>query len=256
MATIPLLIRRIRPEAGVVRAVRWGAIGLLLSVLAVGCSSGSKRAAPSLTTKPAATTATTQATTTTSEATTTEPATLQDRVIPPPAGYSFAGSLGDPNNPDSAGGVSSDIVPSDFNDLLGVPNAATTLHFQQGYTQFYHYDASPPNSTVRALEIDLFEFDGASDANAFVQQAADRAVALGGDTTKSATTVSGAPAISINAGQADPDGVYDHGLVAANGTRAMQLLYADATAGPSSFLGTIAVSQYPRLQSITAPTQA
>jgi hypothetical protein len=218
-----------------------------LVVLLLSCSSSSKKA-PSA--SGAVSTATTQATTTTSKATTTtsiDSPNLQDHVIAPPPGYSYASSLGDSNNPNSPGGSSGSIADSEFNSAMGIPNAATTLHFVQGYEQWYHFDASPPNSPQRATDIILLEFDTATDASAFVQQAADRFVSQGSHASRAATTVSGAPALTIDDTRQEPDGTYGHAFVAARGKRAMQLIYLDSAAGPSSFLASIAPQQYVRL---------
>jgi hypothetical protein len=221
------------------------------AVALVGCSSGTKKVASSPTTRVPTTTATTGlATTTTGEATTTtslDSSNLQDHVIAPPAGYSFASSLGDLNNINTPGGSSGDMSAADVSNLLGIPTAATNLHFQKGYGQFYHYDGSPPNSTVRDLEIDVLEFDGVGDAIAFVQQAADRAVSQFVRASKIATVVAGAPAITVNDNGKAPDGTYQKVLVAAHNNRAVELYYGDTTARPSAFLATVAALEYAKL---------
>jgi hypothetical protein len=236
---------------------RYGLVVVAVGLLTAGCSTGTKRVASSTTVKTTvtATTPTTQATTTSSEATTTTTVNspnLQDHMIAPPAGYTFAESLGDTTNANLPGGTSGDITASDLNGGLGVPTAATTLHFKLGYDQWYHYDASPPNSTVRALELDLFEFDSATDCAAFVQQAATRAGHLMIRASKAATTVSGAPAITVTDAVKAPDGTYIHALLASNGDRAMELWYGDVAPAPSAFLASVAVQQYAKLQTSTS----
>ena len=161
--------------------------------------------------------------------------------------HSFASSLGDLNNPNTPGGSSGDIAAADISDLLGIPTAATTLHFQRGYGQFYHYDGSPPNSTVRDLEVDVLEFDGPGDATAFVQQAADREVTQSLRASKIAIAVSGAPALTVNDNGKAPDGTYQKVLVAAHKNRAMLLFYGDTSTGPSPFLATVAAQEYGNL---------
>jgi hypothetical protein len=172
---------------------------------------------------------------------------LQDHVIAPPSGYSYAFSLGDPNNPNGPGGSSGEVTASDFNTVMGIPNLDTTLHFAQGYEQWYHYDASPPNSPDRSLLIVLLQFDAASNASDFVNQAADRLVSQGAHANKAATTVSGAPAVTVDDTQRSPAGTYGHAFVAGRGQRAMLLYYEDATAGPSAYVASIAPQQYVKL---------
>jgi hypothetical protein len=173
---------------------------------------------------------------------------LQALVIPPPTGYRFASSLGDTsNNTNKPGAISGDIDPDAFNQEMGVPNADTTMHFDQGYGQVYHADASPPNSMLRSFEVDLLDFDSPADATAFVPQQAARQVADGQRPTKAAITVSGSPAFSIDDAVKDPDGNYDHALVAAKGSVAMMLFSYDATPGPSAFLATVAAQQWANL---------
>jgi hypothetical protein len=221
--------------------------------LVAGCSTSKKSSSAAATTQVATTTPTTVATTTTTEPTTTTSSTvdtsnLQALVIPPPTGYSFVSSLGDTSsNTNLPGAISGEIGPDEFNQAMGVPNAATTMHFSDGYGQVYHYDASPPNSLARSLEIDLMDFDTPADATAFVPQQAARFVAEGGKPTKTAIIVSGTAAFSVDQALKDPDGLYDHSVVTAKGSVAEVLLYYDSTTGPSAFLATVAADQWAKL---------
>ena len=129
---------------------------------------------------------------------------------------------------------------------MGIPNASDTLHFQQGYDQFYHYDASPPNSLVRALELDLFEFDGPNDATTFMGQSVDHIIS-GTGTKKLSTTVAGAPALTTDAVTKEPEGNYDHLVTIAHNNRVEQLFYYDTTPGPSPFLEPIGAQQLAKL---------
>jgi hypothetical protein len=235
---------------------RRSVIVALTGMVVVGCSSGGKRVASSLTTRgaPATTTTTTtraQITTTTTAlattTTTTDNPDLMTHLIDPPAGYEFAASLGNTQDPNTPGGSSGQIGSSDFSTGLGVPAAATTLHFETGYGQFYHYAASPPNSTVRDLEVDLFQFDGAADAAAFVQQATARAMGGFVQPTKTATVVSGLPAFIVNDHGKAPDGTYQKTLIAAHNTRAMQIFYGDTSAAPASFLTDVGALEQAKL---------
>jgi hypothetical protein len=221
-------------------------------VVVVGCSSSGKRVASSLTTRATAptTTVTTTTTTTAPLATTTttiDNPDLMAHLIDPPAGYEFAGSLGDTQDPNTPGGSSGQIGSSDFSTGLGVPTAATSLHFETGYGQLYHYAASPPNSTVRDLEVDLFQFDGAADAAAFVQQATARAMGESFQPTKTATVVAGLPAVIVNDHGKAPDGTYQKTLIAAHNSRAMQIFYGDTSTAPASLLTDVAALEHAKL---------
>ena len=222
------------------------------AVLLAGCSSTKSLSSTAKATN-ASTTTTTHVTTSTTS-TTVAPTTttvydspnLQDHLVSPPTGYTYAADLGNSSNPDSPGGGSGDIPSADFNTSMGIPNASDTLHFQQGYDQFYHYDASQPNSLVRALEIDLFEFDGPNDATTFMGQSVDHIIS-GTATKKVSTTVGGAPALVADAVTKDPAGNYDHLVTIAHDNRVEQVFYYDTAPGPSSFLMTIAAQQLAKI---------
>jgi hypothetical protein len=211
---------------------------LAVAVATLGCGGTSQRAttgtARSSPTTPALASTTTSTAATTStlpQATTTTGApsalALAALVIPAPADFTLSHRAVAHNGSLTAAG---------FDQLMNSQTEAADDHFVNGYHAIYDSNAGGDS-----IEVMLADFATADDAQSF------QGGFVPSDTTTSADDPAIAGAYDFDSTKANPDGSFDHGVIATKGKRVMVIDYytGNASAVPAVF--TLAQRQYGQL---------
>jgi hypothetical protein len=148
-------------------------------------------------------------------------------VIAAPAGFALSHAADVRNGPMSA---------ADLNKMLNSSTAASESHYVDGYQVWY-------DSTASADTIQVFVADFATDQDAQNFKASF----VPSNTAKSVDdpVISGAD--DFNSTTANPDGSFDHGVIATKGKRVMVVDYRNGTAAAVPAVGTLAPQQYGKL---------
>ena len=212
-------------------------VGLALLLAAAGCGGTSTQTATAAAKHPPIPTTVTSTTTTTTttlpQPTTTTTAApnnlpLAKVVLGSPKGFALSHQVGATNGP---------LTPAKFNQLMSHPDGASNNNtFVDGYDVTYDSIAGSDS-----IDIMLVDFDNSDDANGFVQSFSP------GDTTSSAGDPTIAGGYDFNSTRANPDGGFDHGVIASKGSRVMVLDDLTGNANPVPLIATMAAQQYANL---------
>jgi hypothetical protein len=224
------------------RLGRWTqitSVALGLALAALGCGGTTLRAATgtakwtpttsavtSITTSTTAPTTTVPSptTTTTAAASTLPPAAV---IIPAPAGFTLSHRAIAHNGPLTAAG---------FNQLMNSSTEAIDDHFVDGYHAIYDSIAGPDT-----IEVIVADFATTDDAQSF------QSGFVPSDTTTAADDPAIAGADDFNSTKANPDGSFDHGVIATKGKRVMVIDYYTGSASAVPAVATLAQRQYGQL---------
>jgi hypothetical protein len=238
------------------RWARSSAVVVAVGLAATGCSGGKGAASiakPAASTSPIVTTTTsttsttstvaaTTTTTTTTVATTTTSTTstvaattttstsltpLTEAVIAPPQGFALSHAAGARNGP---------MTAAELNKIMNSSTVADDTHYVDGYHAVF--DSRSDNSYI---EVMLADFATAEDAASFQ-----------GGFEPSATAVSvDDPAIAgaddFDSPTPNPDGSFDHGVLAAKGNRVMFIDKVTRSATRDPFVDAMAQLQYAKM---------
>jgi hypothetical protein len=166
-------------------------------------------------------------TTPTSPSITTQapPPSLAGPLVPAPAGFALSTRAAIHNGPVDAAG---------FNKFNQSATAAADLHFVAGYD--VTYDSLTGSDSIEVTQLD---FGSSSDADAFQE-----GFSFSDQPTGSADDPVIPGGYDYNSPKANPDGGFEHGVIAIKGSRAMVIDYLNSNIGPMPLVAAIAKQQY------------
>jgi hypothetical protein len=201
---------------------------LAVGLAAAGCSGGGKgEASGSAKQTPSTTTPVTKPASNTTTPAAARTQTLASVVVPAPAGFVVAHEASARNGP---------MTATDLNQMLNSSTVASESHYVDGYHA--DYDNLANQDTI---EVFVADFASNQDAQSF------QGSFVPSDTAKSINDPAIPGADDFNSTTANPDGSFDHGVIAAKGKRVMMIDYLTGAPTAVPAVAALAQQQYARI---------